>query len=213
MIFGGRDVKTGQESDTENVFRQLQARLRSILPNANVERRWMGQVVETDDGLPFIGENEDREFIATGFCGNGFTFGTLAAMMARDRFLGRENAWTTLFRTGRSPFHGGTWRYLQENADFPFYFLRDRLQRVKDELDDVPKGEGRIVNHEGRKVAAYRDAHGTVTLLSSQCTHLRCLVHWNSADSTWDCPCHGSRFHPTGEVLSGPAESPLQKVD
>jgi glycine/D-amino acid oxidase-like deaminating enzyme/nitrite reductase/ring-hydroxylating ferredoxin subunit len=213
VIFGGKDVKTGQEPGTTDVFQHLQARLQSILPKAQVERRWMGQVVETDDGLPFIGENEDREFIATGFCGNGFTFGTLAAMMARDRVLGRENAWSGLFETARKPFHGGAWRYLQENADFPFYFIRDRLQRVKEELDDVSKGEGRIVNHEGRKVAAFRDAHGQVTLLSSQCTHLRCLVHWNSADSTWDCPCHGSRFRPTGEVLSGPAESPLEKLD
>ncbi|HEY6644840.1 FAD-dependent oxidoreductase [Povalibacter sp.] len=213
VIFGGSDVKTGQESDTNDVFLRLQARLQTILPRAVVERRWMGQVVETDDGLPFMGENDDREFIATGFCGNGFTFGTLAAMMARDRFLGRENAWQSLFETSRPPFHGGTWRYLRENADFPYYFIRDRLQRVTEELDDVPKGEGRIVNHAGRKVAAYRDAHGAVTLLSNQCTHLRCLVHWNRADSTWDCPCHGSRFRPTGEVLSGPAESPLEKLD
>lgn len=210
-IFGGGDVKTGQEVDTEQVYQKLQARLSRLLPSAKVERRWMGQVVETDDGMPFIGENEGREFIATGFCGNGFTLGTLAALMARDRFLKRDNPWFTLFATRRSPFHGGTWRYLKENADFPYYFIRDRLRRPpQDAVQDVASGEGALVRHNGRVVAAYRDESGVLTLLSTQCTHLKCLVHWNSADRTWDCPCHGSRFRPTGEVLSGPAEQPLQ---
>ncbi|HEY5810648.1 MAG TPA: FAD-dependent oxidoreductase, partial [Povalibacter sp.] len=210
-IFGGKDVKTGQERDTAAVFERLTTRLREVLPAASVEHRWMGQVVETDDGMPFIGENEEREFIATGFCGNGFTLGTLAASMACDRFLGRPNPWLTLFETRRSPFHGGTWRYLKENVDYPYYFVRDRLRRAVSELEEIPRGEGRIVSYEGRKMGAYRDHSGRLSLLASECTHLKCLVHWNSADSTWDCPCHGSRFRPTGEVLSGPAEKPLER--
>lgn len=105
-IFGGADVKTGQEKDTEQVFQQLQHRLLAVLPAARVEHRWMGQVVETDDGLPFIGQSAEGEFIATGFCGNGFTLGTLAALMARDRFLGRDNPWFELFRVDRRPLRG-----------------------------------------------------------------------------------------------------------
>ena len=89
----------------------------------------MGQVVETDDGLPFIGEHANREFIATGFCGNGFTLGTLSAMMARDRYFERENPWFDLFRVDRRPFHGGLWRYVKENLDYPYYLLRDRFVR------------------------------------------------------------------------------------
>ncbi|HEY5756429.1 MAG TPA: FAD-dependent oxidoreductase [Steroidobacter sp.] len=212
-IFGGEDVKTGQEDDCERVFERLTRRLREVLPQAQVERRWMGQVVETDDGMPFIGENEQQEFIATGFCGNGFTLGTLSALMARDRFLGRDNPWFSLLAVNRSPFHGGAWRYVQENADFPYYFVRDRLRRPELESpDQVGKGEGRIVSHQGKKVAAYRDESGKLTLLAPQCTHLKCLVKWNRADRTWDCPCHGSRFRPTGEVLGGPAEQPLKRL-
>jgi glycine/D-amino acid oxidase-like deaminating enzyme/nitrite reductase/ring-hydroxylating ferredoxin subunit len=212
-IFGGEDVKTGQEDDCERVFERLTRRLREVLPQAQVERRWLGQVVETDDGMPFIGENEQKEFIATGFCGNGFTFGTLSALMARDRFLGRNNPWFSLLAVDRSPFHGGAWRYVQENADFPYYFVRDRLRRPELESpDQVGNSEGRIVSHQGKKVAAYRDESGKLTLLAPQCTHLKCLVKWNSADRTWDCPCHGSRFRPTGEVLGGPAEQPLKRL-
>lgn len=79
-------------------------------------------------------------------------------------------------------------------------------------VDELAAGEGRIMKVDGHKVAAYRDAAGNLTLLSPVCTHLKCIVHWNRADRTWDCPCHGSRFHPTGEVVSGPAEDPLEKV-
>ncbi|MBL8271647.1 NAD(P)/FAD-dependent oxidoreductase [Steroidobacter sp.] len=128
-IFGGEDVKAGQERDTETVFEKLTRRLYEVLPGVRVERRWMGQVVITDDGMPFIGENEEREFIATGFCGNGFTLGTLSALMARDRFLGRDNPWFSLLAVNRSPFHGGTWRYVQEKVDSPYYFTRERLRR------------------------------------------------------------------------------------
>lgn len=212
-IFGGEDVKTGQERDAEEVFDKLTRRLHDRLPQATIDRRWLGQVVETDDGMPFIGENEEREFIATGFCGNGFTLGTLSALMARDRFLGRGNPWSSLLAVNRSPFHGGSWRYVQENVDFPYYFVRDRLRRAETEsVDQVGPNEGKIVSHQGKKVAAYRDDAGQLTLLAPQCTHLKCLVKWNGADRTWDCPCHGSRFQPTGAVLSGPAEQPLQRL-
>lgn len=117
IIFGGEDVKTGQEGNPEEVYRKLTARLHERFPNAEVANRWMGQVIETADGLPFIGENAESQFIATGFCGNGFTLGTLSAMMARDRYLGRDNPWFDLLRVDRRPFHGGVWRYLKENVD------------------------------------------------------------------------------------------------
>lgn len=212
-IFGGEDVKTGQERDADQVFRKLERRMQEVLPEASVERRWLGQVVETDDGMPFIGENEAQEFIATGFCGNGFTLGTLSAMMARDRFLGRANPWFSLLAVDRSPFHGGAWRYVQENVDYPYYFVRDRLRWPEaGSPDSVGPEQGKIVSYQGKKTAAYRDLSGKLTLLAPQCTHLKCLVKWNNADRTWDCPCHGSRFHPTGEVLSGPAEAPLKRL-
>ncbi|HEU6448258.1 MAG TPA: FAD-dependent oxidoreductase [Verrucomicrobiae bacterium] len=212
-IFGGEDSKTGQEENTEFNFTKLEARLKQFLPQAEIVNRWLGQVVETNDGLPFIGESAGKQFIATGFCGNGFTLGTLAAVMARDRFLGRKNPWFDLFNVTRKKFHGGTWRYLSENLDYPFYMLRDRLAKAESEsLDDLKPGQGKIIKLDGKKVAAHRDENGKVILRSPVCTHLGCIVRWNDADNTWDCPCHGSRFKPAGEVYSGPAESPLSET-
>ncbi|MDB6037480.1 MAG: puuB 1 [Verrucomicrobiales bacterium] len=212
-IFGGEDCKTGQEKETTEVFSKLEQMLKKILPEAKVQDRWMGQVVETNDGLPFIGENEHQQFIATGFCGNGFTLGTLSAVMARDRYLKRKNPWFDLFACDRKKFHGGTWRYIKENLDYPWYMLRDRIAGAEgSSLDDLQIGEGKILKIKGTKVAAYRDKNGKVTTCSPICTHLKCIVRWNKADKTWDCPCHGSRFSPTGEVLAGPAEEPLEKI-
>jgi len=213
-IFGGEDVKTGQEEDATEVFKRLEKKFLEFVPTAKIEHRWVGQVVETDDGLPFIGENAEREFIATGFCGNGFTLGTLSAMMARDRYLDRKNPWFDLFRCDRKQFHGGVWRYVKENLDYPYYLLRDRFARADAKsLEELKDGEGKIVKLAGKKVAAHRDDKGNVTLCSPVCTHLGCIVHWNEADRTWDCPCHGSRFAPTGEVMGGPAEEPLEKIN
>jgi glycine/D-amino acid oxidase-like deaminating enzyme/nitrite reductase/ring-hydroxylating ferredoxin subunit len=212
-IFGGEDQKTGQEKDSKSVFASLESRLRQVLPAAQVQDRWLGQVVETNDGLPFIGENNQQQFVATGFCGNGFTLGTLSAVMARDRFLGRKNPWFDLFAVNRRKFHGGSWRYLTENLDYPYYMIRDRLAGAEDtSVEDLKFGEGKIIKLNGQKVAAYRDETGRVNLLSPVCTHMKCIVRWNNVDRTWDCPCHGSRFKPDGEVFSGPAEEPLEKV-
>jgi Rieske Fe-S protein len=134
-------------------------------------------------------------------------------MMARDAVLKRKNPWTDLFDPGRKKLIGGAWTYLKENKDYPYYLLRDWLGGAEGKsLRVLKKGQGKILHLQGRKVAAYRDDAGTVTLCSPVCTHLKCIVGWNEAERTWDCPCHGSRFKPGGEVLSGPAEEPLEKL-
>jgi glycine/D-amino acid oxidase-like deaminating enzyme/nitrite reductase/ring-hydroxylating ferredoxin subunit len=212
-ILGGEDVKTGQEENAEEVFRKLHRRLEERLPGGTVVHRWLGQVIETADGLPYIGESAPSQFIATGFSGNGWTLGTLAAMLARDRYLKRRNPWFDLLRVDRRPFHGGLWRYVSENVDYPYYFLRDRVAGADEgTFEEIARGAGRLLKWQGKKVAAYRGEDGALTVLSPVCTHLKCLVRWNSAGKTWDCPCHGSRFHPDGRVLSGPAGAPLEKL-
>lgn len=212
VIFGGEDHKTGQETDTFLPYERLEARLRAILPGIDIDHRWSGQVIETNDGLPFIGEITEGQFIATGFSGNGMTFGTVGAMMAVDRLVGRKNPWQDLFAPDRVKLRGGLWTYLKENKDYPYYLVRDWLAAGEDDpLDALPKGEGKILKMKGKKVAAYRDNHGNLTLCSPVCTHLKGIVDWNAAEKTWDCPCHGSRFRPTGEVISGPAEEALEK--
>ena len=213
VIYGGADHKTGQQDDTHEPFRQLEQSLREIWPAVQIEDRWSGQVIETHDGLPYIGEVDQRQFVATGFAGNGMTFGTLGAMMARDAVVEISNPWKDLFDPHRTTL-SKAWNYIAEGVDYPYYVMRDRLIAAQDRSPETLKpGEGGILKYNGQKVAAFRDEAGTLSMLSPVCPHLGCLVHWNAAETTWDCPCHGSRFKCTGEVHAGPAESPLKELD
>ena len=210
VILGGGDHKTGQEENTGTPFVNLERTLRGIWPDAEIDHHWSGQVLQSVDGLPYIGETVERQFVATGFGGNGITFGTLSATMARDRVLGLRNPWEDLFSVDRKKL-SAVWNYLTENKDYPYYLVKTQLAATAgDALGVVGCGEGKILRLDGRKVAVYRDEHGAVTTLCPVCPHLGCIVAWNGAEKTWDCPCHGSRFTAKGEVIGGPAEKPLK---
>jgi glycine/D-amino acid oxidase-like deaminating enzyme/nitrite reductase/ring-hydroxylating ferredoxin subunit len=214
VIFGGEDHKTGQQDDTSACYRRLEGRLRAIVPRIDLTHRWSGQVIETPDGLPYIGRSAEHQYSSTGYAGNGLTFGTLAGMMMSDAILQRSNPWTELFDPGRKALTRGLWDYVKENVDYPYYLIRDRFAGADARsLRAVKRGEGKIIERNGTKVAAYRDVDGSVSLRSATCTHMGCVVAWNTAEQTWDCPCHGSRFTPAGKVISGPAEAPLSEVE
>jgi glycine/D-amino acid oxidase-like deaminating enzyme/nitrite reductase/ring-hydroxylating ferredoxin subunit len=210
LIFGGADHKTGQQPDTLSSWAGLERTLRRYLPYFEMTDQWSGQVIETVDGLPYIGEITDRQFIATGFVGNGITFGTIAGVLARDAVLGRQNPWRNVFDPHRKPVPAGVWQYVVENKDYAYYMVRDYLfARHRASLQTLRPGRGEVLHLDGHRVAAYRDERGVVSLCSAVCTHMGCEVHFNQAETSWDCPCHGSRFRIDGSVIGGPAEQPL----
>jgi glycine/D-amino acid oxidase-like deaminating enzyme/nitrite reductase/ring-hydroxylating ferredoxin subunit len=210
VIVGGEDHKTGTVEDTEGCYRRLISKMHALLPCARVENRWSGQVIETVDGLPYIGVTKDQ-FIATGFSGTGITFGTLAGMMFHDHVMEITNPWTELFKPDRKKL-SETWNYIRENKDYPYYLVKGLFAASSQSERTLAPGEGAILRYESKKVAAYKDQNGHVTLLSPVCPHLGCTVAWNAAEQTWDCPCHGSRFSAKGEVISGPAETALEAL-
>lgn len=213
-ILGGEDHKTGQAADTRACFARLDARFAALFPGCTTTHAWSGQVIETPDGLPYIGQSAPHQYVATGFAGNGLTFGTVAAMIIADALTGVSNPWAPLFDLDRSVLRRGLWDYLKENTSYPYYLVRDRFAgSAGRSLRSVPRGHGKIIERNGQKIAAYRDATGQVSMCSAICTHLGCTVAWNTAERSWDCPCHGSRFAIDGAVLAGPAESPLPKIE
>src|ERR1043166_2452298 len=131
VVFGGEDHKTGQKRNMKRAYARLLARLKKIIPQARIDHRWSGQIISTPDGVPYIGENAERQFIATGYCGNGITFGTVSAIMARDWATGRKNPWRDLFAADRKKIKGAAWNYVKENKDYPYYMLKDRLARAE----------------------------------------------------------------------------------
>jgi nitrite reductase/ring-hydroxylating ferredoxin subunit len=143
------------------------------------------------------------------------TFGTVGAMIVADLIAGIENPWATVFDLDRVRPHVTAREFLTENLHFPAHLASDRLTSLDVEgrsTDEVQAGEGKIIKVEGKKVAAYRDDAGALHCVSPVCTHMKCDVAWNPAEKTWDCPCHGSRFTPDGEVLNGPAREPLARL-
>lgn len=212
LLVGGEDHKTGTTTRTDERFDALLAWTRARLSVPEPAHRWSAQVEEPADGLPYIGRNSMSEhvFVATGFGGNGTTFGTVAAMIVRDLALGRSNPWAELYTATRlKPLVSAT-TYLHENVDYPIHLVSDRLTppEVKS-LADIAPGEGKILRVGGERLAVYRDPRGNTHAVSSVCTHLGCVVKFNAAERTWDCPCHGSRFSVDGIVLDGPATRPL----
>jgi glycine/D-amino acid oxidase-like deaminating enzyme/nitrite reductase/ring-hydroxylating ferredoxin subunit len=210
VIVGGEDHKTGQVRDTNACYARLERAATARVPGLEITHRWSGQVIATPDGLPYIGETAARQFAATGFAGNGMTFGTLGGMMAADRLLDRANPWRDLLDPARKKIRGALWDYIAENKDYPYYLIRDRFAGSEGRsLRALKRGQGKMLDIDGKRVAAYRNPSGATVVRSAICTHMGCAVGWNDAERTWDCPCHGSRFTTDGAVLAGPAESPL----
>ena len=214
LIIGGEDHRTGEETHTEVHYENLVEYTRLRFPGGPVTYRWSGQIIESVDGLPFIGPNSGSShvFVATGYAGNGITFGTLAGMMFADYVAGRTTPYAELYDATRVKPVASAYDYVAENVAFPAHLLKDRLTNTNVDvksLDDLRPGEGGIFAGDEGKVAVCRDRDGALHAVSSICTHLACDVAWNVAEQSWDCPCHGSRFTPDGKVINGPAVSEL----
>jgi glycine/D-amino acid oxidase-like deaminating enzyme/nitrite reductase/ring-hydroxylating ferredoxin subunit len=214
LMIGGESHKAGQSDATER-FAALERWARERFDVEEIEHRWATQDNMPADTLPFIGRLwpfSDRVITATGLRKWGIAMGTSAAAMLSDLVAGRDNPWASTFSPVRLHPRAGATSFLKENANVAAHFFGDRLTRRGSDSDLAP-GEGRVIGDGLAQRAVYRDDGGTVHALSARCTHLGCIVRFNSAERTWDCPCHGSRFAATGEVLEGPAVHDLQPQD
>jgi glycine/D-amino acid oxidase-like deaminating enzyme/nitrite reductase/ring-hydroxylating ferredoxin subunit len=212
LIVGGEDHKSGQADDAERRFERLTAWARHRFPRAGeVEFRWAGQVMETVDGLGFIGRNPldaDNVFVATGDSGMGLTHGTIAGMLITDLIQERANPWVELYDPARVRT-GAAVEWVKENLNVALQYADWVTPGSVRSVDDIAPTHGGILVESGRKIAIYRDERGTVHRRSAVCPHLGCIVAWNPAASTWDCPCHGSRFDRFGAVFNGPSARDL----
>lgn len=213
LIVGGEDHHVGDDDLGDTRYRRLEDWASRRFPLAAVEHRWSGQVMEPADGLAFIGRNPldaDNVYVASGDSGHGITHGTIAGLLIADLVAGRPNPWQRLYSPSRLNLSAAG-EQLRIGADVAGRYVRWIVPAEGEvaSYDEVPAGEGRIVRRFGVPVAAYRDRAGDLHTFAAACTHLACPVRWNDVEKSWDCPCHGSRFRPTGEVLRGPAKSAL----
>jgi Rieske Fe-S protein len=205
LIVGGEDHKTGQADDTDARFAKLTAWARERFRGTGEPiYRWSGQVMEPSDGLAFIGRNPgDRNiYVVTGDSGNGMTHATIAAILLTDLISGRQNEWMTLYEPSRITLRAAG-AFAKENLNVVAQY--GDLVTPGEDAEGLARGAGAVIRDGLAKIALYRDEHGTLHRRSAICPHLGCVVDWNATEKTWDCPCHGSRFTPLGDVLNGPA--------
>jgi glycine/D-amino acid oxidase-like deaminating enzyme/nitrite reductase/ring-hydroxylating ferredoxin subunit len=210
LIVGGESHKPGTGDPSER-FRTLERYARERFPVRSIEYRWAAHDHIPIDGLPYVGRvwpPSERVLTVTGLRKWGLAMGTTAATILADGIAGRRNPWAATFDASRLP----PARSLPSAAEHGLFTARhlvgDRLRR-HGSGDELQPGQGAVVGSGLGQRAVYRDDSGVVHELSARCTHMGCIVDWNSAELTWDCPCHGSRFGPRGDVLSGPATAPL----
>jgi glycine/D-amino acid oxidase-like deaminating enzyme/nitrite reductase/ring-hydroxylating ferredoxin subunit len=208
MVFIGEAFPTGQ-ADTRDKLSSLESFAREHFGVTSPAYRWGNQDFYSADGVPFVGPilpGVSRIRIATGFNAWGITAGTVAAMILSDDMLGRRNDWAWLYDSRRLGLRSGGRKLVEKNIDAARNWVEDRLHKADERSpSSIRPDEAAIVRLDGQAVAAYRDGEGVLHSVSARCTHMGCLVHWNSAERSWDCPCHGSRYDVDGNVLHGPA--------
>lgn len=212
LVVGGADHKVGQDQHPEHRYGEIERWTRERFPMAGaLLYQWSGEVMEPADGPAYLGRNpldDDNVYIITGDSGNGMTHCTIGAMLISDLIMGRENPWREVYDPARKVTHGIS-EFISEQANtLSKYGQWAGGGEVKSVRQIAPR-QGAIVNQGIHKLAVYRDESGALHALSAKCTHLGCVVHFNSAERSWDCPCHGSRFDVAGVVLHGPAAMPL----
>jgi Rieske Fe-S protein len=217
LLVGGESHKVGQDENTNVRYARLEAWARDHFNVRSVDYKWSAQDYMPADDVPYIGKlspRSDRMFVATGFKKWGMTSGTAAAMILTDLIAGRQSPWADVFDSTRLDLGASAARLIKENINVAKRFVGDRLQaRAAPPIESLKPGEGGIVKLGAEKVAAYREVGGAFRAVSPICTHLACVVAFNAAETTWDCPCHGSRFDLDGNIIEGPAVRNLPKVD
>lgn len=216
LILGGADHKTGHD-DPQQAFEDLENYAAQHFIIKDIPYQWSSQYYVPADGLPYIGrmnKADDRIFVATGYNGNGMTWGTIAGQIISDLILERENTFVELLDPCRVKPIAGFSEFVKENADVAYHFVVDRFtSEGLESFKEIGRNEGKVVDFEGKQLAIYKDKEGIISALSPVCTHAGCIVSFNTEEKSWDCPCHGGRFDLDGKVLCGPPLANLKRVE
>ena len=213
LLVGGQGHKTGQGGDIAARYQRIEAWARTHFPVKEVLYSWSTQDYEPSDRVPLIGQSSPTArhvYVATGFQGWGMTTGTVAGMLLSDLIMGQKNPWEQVFNPNRVELTGFA-KLAKEQVNVAKELVAGYV--ASRESENIPIGEGRVIEGDQGKFAVYRHPDGTNHVLSPICTHMGCVVEWNNADKSWDCPCHGSRFTAEGKVFDGPALHDLKRQE
>jgi Rieske Fe-S protein len=209
LVWAGPEYPVGTHN-ARSALMAVEAALMRHRPGARISHRWSAQNFRSADELPYIGRDSAGCFMATGFATDGLAWGTVAARLIADQLAGHETEFSRLCRPNRVAPVKAASGILEEASITAQALVKDYLTSPQDErLSALAPGDSAIVDVGGQSCAAWRSPEGELHAVSAVCTHMGCKVHWNSVETSWDCPCHGSRFRPDGTVIEGPALQPL----
>lgn len=212
LMVAGSHHKTGQTKNAESHYTDLTNYLRDHFKVEKIAFQWSAQHYQSADDVPYIGLNHKSSkhtYLATGYFADGLLYGTIAGLIIGDAILGKKNPWADVYRSTRFKPLASAAFLAKENTNVFAQYLKDYPILNSKKIADIKKNEAKVVEINREKCAVYRDELNQVHAVSAVCTHMKCIVNWNSAEKTWDCPCHGSRFDIHGKVIEGPAIQPL----
>jgi nitrite reductase/ring-hydroxylating ferredoxin subunit len=216
VLIGGEGHAVGEDRDTTRRYAALESWARDRFEVESIDYRWSAQDYMPVDQVPYIGPidtGSERLFVATGFLKWGMTHAMVAATIISDLVAGRRNDWLPVFDARRGVATEAPIATARANLEVARQLAGDKLANAfAPSVESLDPGEAGIVKVDGEKAAAYRDEAGTLHQVKAACTHMGCDVRWNTAETTWDCPCHGSRFSYDGAVIQGPAVKDLPSL-
>lgn len=215
VLVGGQNHRTGHGGDSTERYRTLERQARERFDVESVDYRWSTQDFVSIDGVPFVGVHKpfgENAYVATGFGGWGMTNGVAAGRIIADSILDRGSPWEEVFRTSRLTIDGTLREFVSHNTKSARHLFEDYLRtREPAAVDQLARDEAQVVDSSDGPVGLYRDEDGEIHAVSAVCTHMNCVVNWNDAEKSWDCPCHGSRFDVDGTVIDTPALADLDQ--
>jgi glycine/D-amino acid oxidase-like deaminating enzyme/nitrite reductase/ring-hydroxylating ferredoxin subunit len=211
LLVGGEHHKPGQGEDTVKHYEALADYAREHFTVEDIPYRWSAQDCVTLDDVPFVGRfapDTPDLYIATGFGKWGMTNSMASAMLLKDLILKGESPWQDVYNPSRHTIAASAKTFVVEALNVAKELIKGKTAPLQEGAEIKP-GEARVIEAEGQRAGAYRDEQGALHIVNTTCTHMGCELNWNSAESSWDCPCHGSRFTYEGKILEGPAVKPL----
>lgn len=218
LIFAGENHRTGvSDVKMEEHFNLLASFAEEHFGISSIDNIWSDQDYTTIDKIPYIGpvtKEKDNVIVATGYRKWGMTNGTNAALLIYDLILQKDTQFADLFSPSRNTkFDPSVKKLFSFNTEVAKQLIKGKFDSTHEDIEQIENGEASIVMHDGNRVGVYKDNDGNIHAVDTTCTHLGCELSWNSAETSWDCPCHGSRFDIEGHVLNGPAVRNLQQID
>jgi len=213
ILIDGVPVRTG-DKQYKSKYRIIEKHLIKHFGKYKEESRFMAQDCITMDKLPYAGRYShfsDNVWVVTGFNKWGMTNSFVTAKTVTDMILNGEYE-NNIYSPQRVALFVNLIETVDNVATIAASFANNLLNLDTKKFNRIDNNQGAIIKYKGKRLGASRDEKGKLSLISGLCPHMGCNLKWNKDERTFDCPCHGSRFDPEGNIINNPSTKNCQRV-